>query len=229
MTGCLPGGWPRRVQSRRRGSRRRFPLETACGRVHQHVAANGRHGHFPSVKAGAPLFLCCWSSPPCFRPQSRSLMTVKKVPHRCKQNVRPEGFEQMRAPTRDQANVLLWVTRHFDDRCATLYARTATSAPRPSGSTLSMSATSICDVRKIACASASVGTELTWYNVSSIVWTVHPRQSRPGNRAPSVPFYSGISLYMSSRSAAFGKNNSNPRRYFRRRHHRSFHVGFGTR
>jgi hypothetical protein len=28
---------------------------------------------------------------------------------------------------------------------------------------------------------------------------------------------------MSSRYAAFGKNNSNPR------HHRSFHVGFGTR
>ncbi|MFZ0017202.1 MAG: hypothetical protein WAL10_07675 [Acetobacteraceae bacterium] len=43
-------------------------------------------------------------------------MTVKRLPNRRKQNVRPERFEQMRAPTRDQANVLLRVTRHFNDR-----------------------------------------------------------------------------------------------------------------
>ena len=47
-------------------------------------------------------------------------MTVKRLPNRRKQNVRPERFEQMRAPTRDQANVLLRVTRHFDDRCANI-------------------------------------------------------------------------------------------------------------
>jgi hypothetical protein len=121
-------------------------------------------------------------------------MTVKSVPHRCKQNVRSERFEQMRAPTRDQANVLLWVTRHFDDRCANIVRKDSdinTTAiwqyavderhiyMRCSQGLPALLPLSVLSLR---------GTTFRASSGEHPEQTVHPRQSRRGNRTPFVPF-----------------------------------------
>ena len=135
----------------------------------QQVAAKVRHGPLLLVERARRLSLLR-ASPTCYRPYSRSLMTVKSVPDCRKQHVGAERFEQVLASTRNEANMLLRIPCHLDDCCTNLFSKDSDISTTAVWKNASMSATSMCDVRKIACASSTVLAELTRYSVSSIVW-----------------------------------------------------------
>ena len=82
--------------------------------IHQ-VAAKVRHGPFPFSRGARGISLRR-AFADILSPHNRSLMTVKNVFNCRKQNVGRERLEQVLVPTRNEADVLLRITRHLDDR-----------------------------------------------------------------------------------------------------------------
>ena len=167
-----------------------------------------------------------------YRPYRRPLITVKNVPNCRKQNIGHERFEQVLASTRNQGQCLCGSPVISMTAAPTFSAKAATSGP--SGRTASISTKSMCEVRKIACASSTVLAELTRYSSPASFGgrpkpMVRPRQSGCGYRWPLAPPFRTLAYKCVSVLRRSASMRLILARYSCRSHDRSFHVGFGTR